>query len=166
MVGDGRGGAGDDRRMHATETSFGSQDGKQATVQWGRSSPASKQWGLISSGDKSPPSTGTSVPSHVFAKRSFPASEDFIPLQEGSSSDKSGVGKEGKGRRRRRAAVPENGRIWMSGGRERQTADASVYQCQEGEGTAAKRKAHFSLALPPLKFLTSFSLKEVLARQT
>ena len=53
-VRDVRGALGD-RRMHATETSFGSQDGKQAAGAEGidGSSLASKQAGLISSGDKS-----------------------------------------------------------------------------------------------------------------
>ena len=119
------GGGSVDRRMHATETSFGSQDGKQATERRGRGgrgrgrgSLASEQRGLIPSGDKSPPTlthsiVPTSVPSHVFAKRSFLGTEEFIPLEEeGSLPDEIGVGK-------------QEGRIWMSMKVDR-SADASA----------------------------------------
>ena len=157
------GGGSVDRRMHATETSFGSQDGKQATERRGRGgrgrgrgSLASEQRGLISSGDKSPPTltnsiVPTSVPSHVFAKRSFPGTEEFIPLEEeGSPPDEIGVGKQGRenmdeyeGRRKRR-------RVCLS------------ITARRGRG----RKAHPSLGLHPLKSLTHFGLAVFEARKT
>ena len=49
----------------------------------------------------------------------------------------------------------------MDGGRRREKQTRLSISARTGgrdrEGTAAKRKAHFSLALPPLKFLTSLS---------
>lgn len=125
----GAGGGSVDRRMHATETSFGSQNmvnrrrsGAAEEVEEGVAAllqVSSKGRGLISSGDKSPPTlthsiVPTSVPSHVFAKRSFPGTEEFIPLEEeeGSLPDEIGVGK-------------QEGRIWMSMKVDR-SADASA----------------------------------------
>ena len=117
---------------------------------------SSKGRGLISSGDKSPPTlthsiVPTSVPSHVFAKRSFPGTEEFIPLEEeGSPPDESGVGKQGRenmdeyeGRQKRR-------RVCLS------------ITARRGRG----RKAHPSLGLHPLKSLTHFGLAVFEARKT
>ena len=154
------GGRSVDRSMHATETSFGSQDGKQATERRGRGgrgrgrgSLASEQRGLISSGDRSPPTLSFPRQSHpMFLRRGA-----FLALKNSSPLKKKGV------LQTRLGLESREGRIWMS----MKVVDGSRRVCLSITARRVRgRKAHPSLGLHPLKFLTHFGLTVFEARQT